>query len=179
MVEMVEARRNGDNVEERYDLFSGLLDAAQAEQGSESAISDEEVIGEYSTSGSLSFGILGKCLTRPTYQETCLSFYLLDMRCDLFSTSCGVFPNSSLQTTAHTLCFSFALLALYPDEQERLYQHIKIVMSSLNGMPVGPRNVNLYRANIPVGLRRHEPLHPFTSVNLVGPSALAMILILM
>jgi cytochrome P450 len=30
-----------------------------------------------------------------------------------------------MQTTAHTLCFTFALLALYPDEQEKLYQHIK------------------------------------------------------
>jgi hypothetical protein len=46
-----------------------------------------------------------------------------------------------LQTTAHTLCFSFALLALYPGEQERLYQHIKGVMSSLNGMPVGSLNL--------------------------------------
>jgi cytochrome P450 len=59
--------------------------------------------------------------------------------------SCGVVVKSSLQTTAHTLCFTFALLALYPDEQERLYQHIKGVMSSLNGMPVGSRNPNLYR----------------------------------
>ena len=51
-----------------------------------------------------------------------------------------VSPNSSLQTTAHTLCFSFALLALCPDEQERLYQHIKGVMSGLNGTPVSSRN---------------------------------------
>ena len=29
-----------------------------------------------------------------------------------------------LQTTAHTLVFAFALLALYPDEQERLYQEV-------------------------------------------------------
>ena len=58
-----------------------------------------------------------------------------------------------LQTTAHTLCFTFALLALYPDEQERLYQHIKGVMSSLDGMPVGSRNSNLYRElNIPIDL---------------------------
>jgi cytochrome P450 len=53
--------------------------------------------------------------------------------------------NGSLQTTAHTLCFTFALLALYPDEQEGLYQHIKGVMSSLNGMPVGFRDVDSYR----------------------------------
>ena len=50
---------------------------------------------------------------------------------------------------AHTLCFSFALLALYPDEQERLYQHIKGVMSTLNGTPVGSRNPNLYRVLTP------------------------------
>jgi cytochrome P450 len=52
---------------------------------------------------------------------------------------------NSLQTTAHTLCFSFALLALYPAEQERLYQQIKGVMSSLNGMPVGSWNLVSYR----------------------------------
>jgi cytochrome P450 len=62
-----------------------------------------------------------------------------------FPPSYGVVVKSSLQTTAHTLCFTFALLALYPDEQERLYQHIKGVMSSLNGMPVRSRNPNLYR----------------------------------
>ena len=50
MVEMVEARRKADKVEERYDLFSGLLGAAQDEQDSETVISDEEVIGGYSTS---------------------------------------------------------------------------------------------------------------------------------
>ncbi|KAJ3892405.1 cytochrome P450, partial [Lentinula edodes] len=32
-------------------------------------------------------------------------------------------------TTAHTLCFTFALLALYPDQQEILYQHIKSVLA--------------------------------------------------
>jgi len=44
-------------------LFSGLLDAAEDEQGSEAALSDEELIGKYSTSRS--FGIPGKRPTRP------------------------------------------------------------------------------------------------------------------
>ncbi|KAF8474407.1 cytochrome P450 [Russula ochroleuca] len=66
---------------------------------------------------------------------TCLYFFLPDMRWDLPLLPAMLPQNSSLQTTAHTLCFSFALLALYPDEQERLYQQIKGVMSSLNGMP--------------------------------------------
>jgi hypothetical protein len=47
MREMVEARRNADKVEERYDLFSGLLDAAQDEPDDEAAITEDEVIGEY------------------------------------------------------------------------------------------------------------------------------------
>jgi hypothetical protein len=47
MQEMVEARRNAGKVEERYDLFSGLLDAAQDEPDDEAAITEEEVIGKY------------------------------------------------------------------------------------------------------------------------------------
>jgi hypothetical protein len=69
MLEMVEARRNADKVEERYDLFSGLLDAAQDEPGSEVALSDDELMGEYSTSRS--FVILGKGLTRSPRKHVC------------------------------------------------------------------------------------------------------------
>ncbi|KAF5322275.1 hypothetical protein D9619_001909 [Psilocybe cf. subviscida] len=36
-----------------------------------------------------------------------------------------IFLLAGHETTAHTLCFTFALLALYPDEQEKLYQHIR------------------------------------------------------
>jgi cytochrome P450 len=94
MQEIVEDRRNGDKVEERYDLLSGLLDAAQDEPDIGAGLGDEELIG------------------------------------NMF-----IFLIAGHETTAHTLCFTFALLALYPDEQERLYQHIKGVMSNLNGMP--------------------------------------------
>jgi hypothetical protein len=47
MQEMVEARKNAEEVEERHDLFSGLLDAAQDEPNDGAAISEEELIGEY------------------------------------------------------------------------------------------------------------------------------------
>jgi len=47
----------------------------------------------------------------------------------------------SIQTTAHTLCFTFAMLALYPEEQERLFEHIKSVI------PDGQKPV---RANPPI-----------------------------
>jgi hypothetical protein len=73
--------------------------------------------------------------------------------------------NRFLQTTAYTLCFTFALLALYPGEQERLYQHIKGVMSNLNGTPVGSMNLNSYiELTFDVELRGHEPLHAIIGV---------------
>ena len=85
----------------------------------------------------------------------------------------------SLQTTAHSICFTFALLALYPDEQERLYQYIKEVMSSLNRVPVSPMNLNSYRKlTSPVDLRGHEPLHSVISVSSPDFSATTKILIL-
>jgi hypothetical protein len=49
MQEIVEDRRNGDKVEERYDLLSGLLDAAQDEPDIGAGLGDEELIGWYST----------------------------------------------------------------------------------------------------------------------------------
>ena len=48
MVEMVEARRNSSEAEQRYDLFSGLLDASQNESDDGKALDDEELIGEHS-----------------------------------------------------------------------------------------------------------------------------------
>ena len=50
LLEMVEARRNGDKVEERYDLFSGLLllDAARDEPDNGGGLSNEELFGWYS-----------------------------------------------------------------------------------------------------------------------------------
>jgi hypothetical protein len=133
MLEMVEARKDANKVEERYDLFSGLLDAAQDELGSKAVLSDDELIGLYLLSD------------HSVSVQVVLPSLLGNMFLFLFAGhDVGSFPSSSravliqfLQTTSHTLCFSFALLALYPDEQERLYQHIKGVMPNLNGMPVG------------------------------------------
>ncbi|KIK59167.1 hypothetical protein GYMLUDRAFT_44922 [Collybiopsis luxurians FD-317 M1] len=39
-----------------------------------------------------------------------------------------IFLVAGHETTAHTLCFAFALLALYPDQQDILFQHIKSVV---------------------------------------------------
>ncbi|KAJ3984113.1 cytochrome P450 [Lentinula detonsa] len=40
-----------------------------------------------------------------------------------------IFLVAGHETTAHTLCFTFAMLALYPDQQEILYQHIKSILA--------------------------------------------------
>jgi len=46
-----------------------------------------------------------------------------DLMGDIF-----IFLVAGHETTAHTLCFTFALLALYPEQQELLFQHIKSVL---------------------------------------------------
>ena len=46
MVEMIDARRNANEKEERHDLFSGLLDAAQGDLDGQPAITEQELIGK-------------------------------------------------------------------------------------------------------------------------------------
>jgi hypothetical protein len=46
MVEMVNARRNAETKEERYDLFSGLLDASDDDLDGATAITEKELIGK-------------------------------------------------------------------------------------------------------------------------------------
>ena len=43
---MVNARRNAETKEERYDLFSGLLDAAEGDLNDAAAITEDELIGK-------------------------------------------------------------------------------------------------------------------------------------
>lgn len=87
MLEMIEARKNSEKKEERYDLFSSLLDANEEESDGEAKLSDDELLG---------------------------NIY--------------IFLVAGHETTAHTLCYAFGLLALYQDEQETLYQHIKSII---------------------------------------------------
>lgn len=56
------------------------------------------------------------------------------------------------KTTAHTLCFTLGLLALYPDQQEILYQKIMEVLPD-GRLPVSDHN----HVNTPVltVLHRH------------------------
>ncbi|KAF8070554.1 cytochrome P450 [Lyophyllum atratum] len=87
MSEMIRERQHSKN-EQRYDLFSSLLDANDIDSG-EAKLTVSELIG------------------------------------NIF-----IFLVAGHETTAHTLCYTFAMLALYPDEQETLYQHIQSLLSS-------------------------------------------------
>jgi hypothetical protein len=55
MLEMVEARGHEAEGEQRYDLFSGLLDAAQDELDPKAALNEEELMGTHSNSHRLEF----------------------------------------------------------------------------------------------------------------------------
>lgn len=52
------------------------------------------------------------------------------------SFSFNVSSLSDIQTLAHTICFALALLALHPEEQEKLYEHIKRVYPKDGRLPV-------------------------------------------
>jgi cytochrome P450 len=45
MIEMIESRRRSDKAEERFDLFSSLLDAADSDSGDEPKLTDRELMG--------------------------------------------------------------------------------------------------------------------------------------
>jgi len=145
MLEMVEARRNADKTEQRYDLFSGLLDAAQDDLDNEAALSDQELLGNSPMSHRFAFSE-SVLLAIP---GNMFIFLIAGHEVSPSPFSCSVAERVAPQTTAHTLCFAFALLALHPDEQERLYQHIKGVMSSLNRTPVRSFGLNSNRTLSP------------------------------
>lgn len=58
MLEMIRERRSAEKKEERFDLFSSLLDAAEGEYG-DARLSDQELVGEIiiSPPGTVSRGI--------------------------------------------------------------------------------------------------------------------------
>ncbi|KAF9530340.1 cytochrome P450 [Crepidotus variabilis] len=70
------------------------------------------------------------------------------------------------ETTAHTLCFTFALLALYPDEQEKVFRQINSLMPrgrkpSYNEMPNFTYSMAVF----------YETLRMFPPVNFIPKSA--------
>ncbi|EKM76286.1 hypothetical protein AGABI1DRAFT_45036, partial [Agaricus bisporus var. burnettii JB137-S8] len=105
MIEMIEARKNTEEVK-RHDLLSNLL-LANASDGESEGLNADEIISNV-------FIFLFAGHEVRTFLSHLVQLYLLS--------------HADNETTAHTLCYTFALLALHPDEQEKLYQHIKSVI---------------------------------------------------
>ncbi|KAL0062629.1 hypothetical protein AAF712_010466 [Marasmius tenuissimus] len=88
MLEMINGRRHAEKKEERYDLFSSLLDANDLPTNDgEVPLTERELMG------------------------------------NIF-----IFLLAGHETTAHTLAYTFGLLAFYQEEQEILYQHIRSII---------------------------------------------------
>lgn len=58
MLEMIEARRSGEKKEERYDLFSSLLDASEVEEVGQTKLSDQELAGTSYTNRAIQTNVL-------------------------------------------------------------------------------------------------------------------------
>lgn len=127
MLEMCASRRAEQTKETKHDLFSSLLDASDGEADGSAKLTDRELLGRSCThfiSAVLSSSIV---FEQATFSCSCL----LVTRRVYWRRATGVsLANSRTgpQTTAHTLCFTFGLLAFHQDEQEKLYQHIKSVL---------------------------------------------------
>lgn len=106
MQEMIDERRRAEKKPERHDLFSSLLDANSDEVEGQARLSDEELTGDIFTF--LLAGHEVSWCACSNYRE--------------------LMKNRAAQTTAHTLCFTFSLLALYSDQQEILYKKIMEVL---------------------------------------------------
>ncbi|KAH9018729.1 cytochrome P450 [Lactarius pseudohatsudake] len=78
-----------------------------------------------------------------------------------------IFLFAGHETTAHALCFTLALLALYPDEQERLYQQIKEILVDTNGTPTY-ENMNRFTLSMAV---LNESLRMFPPVSSIPKHA--------
>lgn len=117
MLEMIQSRKISEQKEDYNDLFSNLLDANNHEgRSGGQELPDSELLGVYS-------------YTRvPTPEHSTSS--------RVCTGNIFIFLIAGHETTAHTLCFTLALLALYSREQEALYKHIREVIPD-DRLPVG------------------------------------------
>ena len=131
MLDMIRSRRSSEKKEERYDLFSSLLNASEDADinSGETKLKDRELIGFILFILIVSM-IGAKYLNYSQYLHLPISWPRGTWYSYIFSRRwrCFVAFWFHIQTTAHTLCFTFGLLALHPEEQETLYQHIKSVI---------------------------------------------------
>jgi hypothetical protein len=98
MVEMVNARRSAETKEERYDLFSGLLDAADGDLDGAAVITEDELIGQCYLSCHRK-----KVLTRLPREYVHFPSRWTRGRSTSFLRSCNLNCSSSTDDSPHTL----------------------------------------------------------------------------
>ncbi|KAJ2913373.1 hypothetical protein MD484_g7050, partial [Candolleomyces efflorescens] len=107
--EMIQ-ERSSSTTQKSYDLLSSLIEHNKQEEEA-SSLNDRELIGEF----------------WPTVPDH--SGLLSQWKGNIF-----MIMSAGHETSAHTLCFALALLAMYPDEQTALYEHVKSVLPE-TGVP--------------------------------------------
>ena len=113
MLEMVQARLAAKVGEKSHDLFSNLL-----------AANDEDVEVKLLTSEVIGWIYASLSSHKPKFIHLTGNMFIYQL--------------AGHETSAHTLAFAFAMLALYPDKQEKLYEHI------MNVLPVDRSPVRLH-----------------------------------
>jgi cytochrome P450 len=108
MLGMIHDREN--SYQNYNDLFSNLL-AANANDSEGLKLTNEELTGN-------------------------IFIFLIGEELDLYVVLLLTTSSAGHETTAHTLAFAAALLALYPEVQEKLYQHVKVTVADPSGAPV-------------------------------------------
>ena len=135
---MIHSRKNSERNKQRYDLFSSLLEANDDEDisGDNVKLSTSELLGRSHTNPSQSTLTLlvGNVFI---FQLAGHEVYSIAYR-DIYRLTIV-----QTKTTAHTLAFTFGLLALYQGEQEKLFQHIKEVLAD-GRSPVGRLALELF-----------------------------------
>jgi cytochrome P450 len=138
MLEMVQAGLADRVKEERHDLFSNLL--AANDEDVEVNLSISEIVGEI-------FTLFPPSSQNLTYTDSTGNVFIYQL--------------AGHETTAHTLAFAFAMLALYPDEQEKLYKHVKSVLP-VDRPPVRMQCYKLLRCRLNLIHQTYEEIPLFT-----------------
>lgn len=129
MQEMIDVRKNQETKDERHDLFSLLLDASEAETDGEQKMKNSDLIGALIILPTL------YCLIMAIFYiyiypnvGNIFVFLLAGHEVRYLIQIYIALTYQTIQTTAHTMAFALAMLAMYQDEQETLYKHIKSVI---------------------------------------------------
>jgi len=119
---MIQDRKGSRCKEDDHDLLSRLLAANDDENLSEGEVklSDSELIGSYDLR--LYCGRIVTMFFNNIFMLMVAGHEVIHL------SSLHLRHSDNSQTTAHSLAFALALLALYSDKQEELYQHIKRVL---------------------------------------------------